>query len=515
MSILQKIVSQRLLDVEVAKQLHPLQDILKHIETSFPVLDFKRRISSDDGKVSVMAEVKRASPSKGDIAPGIDAAHQGFLYAQAGASAISCLTEPTWFKGTLEDMKAIRNAIHSLPNRPALLRKDFIVDEYQIYESRAYGADSLLLIVATLSDEQLRLYLQRARDLQMEPLVEVANENEMQRAINAGAQVIGINNRDLNTFKVDMNTTNRKFGLVRNYICGFEWYHRKSGCGTLSTGRGEVCLGESLMRSSSAINKILELQGLPITLVKICGIKTVEVAIATAEAGADFIGLVFAESSRKVTINQAKAISSALGKRTIPKYTKNQEDQENISSWYTECSDVISKTIGVVRPLVVGVFANNSLDYISEIIREVGIDVVQLSGKEDPELGKEIISLGIPVWKALHVSNDQDPKEIIELFGVWAASCTSILLDTQDDSKRGVALMGGTGKTFDWRIAEKISRENHLPFILAGGLSSVNVNEAVSRVNPWAVDVSSGVESSPGTKDLKKIQTFISNAKQK
>eukprot|EP01126_Amoeba_proteus_P067225 TRINITY_DN9884_c0_g1_i5.p1 TRINITY_DN9884_c0_g1~~TRINITY_DN9884_c0_g1_i5.p1 ORF type:complete len:270 (+),score=70.58 TRINITY_DN9884_c0_g1_i5:895-1704(+) len=269
------------------------------------------------------------------------------------------------------------------------------------------------------------------------------------------------------------------------------------------------------MRSSSAINKILELQGLPITLVKICGIKTVEVAIATAEAGADFIGLVFAESSRKVTINQAKAISSALGKRTIPKYTKNQEDQENISSWYTECSDVISKTIGVVRPLVVGVFANNSLDYISEIIREVGIDVVQLSGKEDPELGKEIISLGIPVWKALHVSNDQDPKEIIELFGVWAASCTSILLDTQDDSKRGVALMGGTGKTFDWRIAEKISRENHLPFILAGGLSSVNVNEAVSRVNPWAVDVSSGVESSPGTKDLKKIQTFISNAKQK
>eukprot|EP01126_Amoeba_proteus_P067227 TRINITY_DN9884_c0_g1_i7.p1 TRINITY_DN9884_c0_g1~~TRINITY_DN9884_c0_g1_i7.p1 ORF type:complete len:408 (+),score=89.98 TRINITY_DN9884_c0_g1_i7:102-1325(+) len=407
MSILQKIVSQRLLDVEVAKQLHPLQDILKHIETSFPVLDFKRRISSDDGKVSVMAEVKRASPSKGDIAPGIDAAHQGFLYAQAGASAISCLTEPTWFKGTLEDMKAIRNAIHSLPNRPALLRKDFIVDEYQIYESRAYGADSLLLIVATLSDEQLRLYLQRARDLQMEPLVE-----------------------------------------------------------TLTTG-------------------------------------------------ADFIGLVFAESSRKVTINQAKAISSALGKRTIPKYTKNQEDQENISSWYTECSDVISKTIGVVRPLVVGVFANNSLDYISEIIREVGIDVVQLSGKEDPELGKEIISLGIPVWKALHVSNDQDPKEIIELFGVWAASCTSILLDTQDDSKRGVALMGGTGKTFDWRIAEKISRENHLPFILAGGLSSVNVNEAVSRVNPWAVDVSSGVESSPGTKDLKKIQTFISNAKQK
>lgn len=140
-----------------------------------------------------------------------------------GATVISCLTEPTWFKGTLQDMSDIRAVIESVADRPALLRKDFIVDEYQIYEARACGADSLLLIVAALSQEQLVVrtsnnynlgvltrcqnYLKCARSLGMEPLVEVNTDEEMRVAVEIGAKLIGINNRNLHTFTVDLNTT--------------------------------------------------------------------------------------------------------------------------------------------------------------------------------------------------------------------------------------------------------------------------------------------------------------------
>lgn len=106
--------------------------------------------------MAVAAEFKRASPSKGDIAVGVDVTEQGLVYAGAGASVISILTEPKWFKGSLDDMLNVRRAVQSMSNRPAILRKDFLVDEYQIAEARAYGADTVLLIVAILEKEQLR-----------------------------------------------------------------------------------------------------------------------------------------------------------------------------------------------------------------------------------------------------------------------------------------------------------------------------------------------------------------------
>lgn len=185
-SILEKIVQQRLLDVQKAKENTTLEQLKAKLNT-FTQIDFYARIQRDVNNkgLAVMAEVKRASPSKGDIAPHIIAADQGLSYATAGntglkitkifiiatkliyfirsssdrkllgATVISCLTEPTWFKGTLQDMTDIRVVIESVADRPALLRKDFIVDEYQIYEARACGADSLLLIVAALSHQQL------------------------------------------------------------------------------------------------------------------------------------------------------------------------------------------------------------------------------------------------------------------------------------------------------------------------------------------------------------------------
>ncbi|KAJ1883687.1 anthranilate synthase / indole-3-glycerol phosphate synthase, partial [Coemansia sp. S17] len=170
------------------------------------------------GKLAVLAEIKRASPSKGDISPTAVAAEHALCYAQAGASAISVLTEPTWFKGSIDDLRDVRGVISTLPNRPAVLRKEFVFDVYQIAEARLNGADSVLLIVKMLSLAQLRVLLAYSRQLGMEPLVEVNNEEEMQVALEVGAKVIGVNNRNLRTFDVDINNTKDLAGAVPSEV---------------------------------------------------------------------------------------------------------------------------------------------------------------------------------------------------------------------------------------------------------------------------------------------------------
>ncbi|KAG1062842.1 hypothetical protein G6F42_027330 [Rhizopus arrhizus] len=148
-------------DLEKLLQLHvapPLQDVVARLNQQKPAL---------------LAEVKRASPSKGNIDATANAAEQALQYALAGASVVSVLTEPKWFRGTIHDMRQVREAITHLPNRPCILRKDFIVDRYQILEGRVYGADTVLLIVAMLSDEKLHDLYNYSKSLGMEPLVEL------------------------------------------------------------------------------------------------------------------------------------------------------------------------------------------------------------------------------------------------------------------------------------------------------------------------------------------------------
>ena len=179
-----------------------------------PPIDFPSRlresIDTPGGKkLAVLAEIKRASPSKGDIFPDAIAAEQAQKYAEAGAATISILTEPKWFKGSLEDLRQAREIVNKIPNRPAILRKDFITDPYQILEARLAGADTVLLIVAMLTKKRLVDLLAFSRKYGMEPLVEVNNVDEMTIAISVGANVIGINNRNLHTFDVDMGTTVR------------------------------------------------------------------------------------------------------------------------------------------------------------------------------------------------------------------------------------------------------------------------------------------------------------------
>ncbi|GES75759.1 N-anthranilate isomerase [Rhizophagus clarus] len=187
-TILEKIHKQRLDDIELVKKQpgsspHDLK-ILLSLHVAPPLIDFVSRIKQTLPKYpAIFAEIKRASPSKGNIDLSVNAVKQALTYSNAGASVISVLTESKWFKGTLNDMRQVRDALSTIPNRPAVLRKDFIVDTYQIMESRLYGADTILLIVSILSDEKLSELYKFSKDLGMEPLVEVNNEEEMSRAL--------------------------------------------------------------------------------------------------------------------------------------------------------------------------------------------------------------------------------------------------------------------------------------------------------------------------------------------
>jgi anthranilate synthase / indole-3-glycerol phosphate synthase / phosphoribosylanthranilate isomerase len=263
-TILDTIIARRETDVRAAKSAVPETDLRAAIGKAPVTIDFEARLR-DAAPMAVIAEVKRASPSKGDIAPDMDAAEQAIKYARGGAAAISVLTEPHWFKGTLEDMLAARRAVEEVGGRrPAILRKDFIIDEYQVVEGRVYGADTVLLIVAALNDERLAALMDCSRSLGMEPLVEVNNADEMERALAAGARVVGINNRDLRNFRVDLSTTDRLAGMASGEVL----IAALSGISTRedverfeNAGAQAVLVGEALMLADDPGATIEALRG--------------------------------------------------------------------------------------------------------------------------------------------------------------------------------------------------------------------------------------------------------------
>jgi indole-3-glycerol phosphate synthase len=205
-TILDKIVADKKKEVELKKRSLPLSTLKEHAARQEP-LDFAAALRGNSLKL--IAEVKKASPSKGVLSHDFNPLTLAKTYARHGAVAISVLTEVKHFQGSLEHLATIREAV----NIP-LLRKDFIFDEYQVFESAAYGADAILLIMAILSPERLEELMTLSRNLCLSCLVEVHNEDELFKALLAGAEIIGINNRDLNTFNVDTNTTRRLRLLV-------------------------------------------------------------------------------------------------------------------------------------------------------------------------------------------------------------------------------------------------------------------------------------------------------------
>jgi len=256
--ILDQIVADNRLELETRKDSFPLEELRRvALEQPLP-LDFASALRGE--RVQLIAEVKKASPSRGIIRSDFNPAEIAQTYAGNGASAISVLTEAKYFQGNINHLRDIRNALgnKSLP----LLRKDFIHDPYQVYESRAYGADSLLLIVAILRPEKLQELLRLSHELGMDCLVEVHDEAELEITLRSQAKVIGINNRDLRTFTVDLTTTERLRPLITDdrIVVSESGIRNRDDMEKLRKwGVDAVLIGESLLSAPNIAAKMKEL----------------------------------------------------------------------------------------------------------------------------------------------------------------------------------------------------------------------------------------------------------------
>lgn len=247
-SYLDNIIDQTALTVEADKRRISLQELKSYISDLNKTKGFLESIKNryDEGLVSVIAEIKKASPSQGLIRENFNPKDIAISYQENHATCLSVLTDGPFFKGSLEDLSSVREAV-DLP----LLRKDFIVDEYQIYQSRFYGSDCILLIASVLSDAQLKEYKEIAQELSLDVLVEVHDKSEMERARNLDFELIGINNRDLKTFKVNLDTTIQLSDNLKDEIIISESGIKSKGDvqRILSSGTKAFLVGESFMRA--------------------------------------------------------------------------------------------------------------------------------------------------------------------------------------------------------------------------------------------------------------------------
>jgi len=259
MNILQEIAERTKLRIEEQKKILPLEkliDMTQHNENK--VFPFEEALKTQD--VAFICEVKKASPSKGVIAenfPYVDIAKD---YEQAGAAAISVLTEPFWFMGADSYLKEIANAV-SIP----LLRKDFTVDSYMIYEAKLLGASAVLLICSILDNDTLAEYINIAHNLGLSVLVETHNEDEVANALSSGARIIGVNNRNLKTFEIDMNLSGRLRKLVSPnvlFVAESGISSSKDVADMREIGADAVLIGESIMKSADKKAEIARLKGL-------------------------------------------------------------------------------------------------------------------------------------------------------------------------------------------------------------------------------------------------------------
>lgn len=476
MDFLSEIIAVKRRRVEAAKARVPMERMR---ELAHQLGSGSRRLTaalSDKSRPNIIAEFKRRSPSKGSINSAADPGAMAQIYESAGAAAISVLTEEDYFDGSLGDLRRVREA-----SRLPLLRKDFIFDEYQVYESAAAGADALLLIVAALDDQTLtRLRRLTEDELGIDALVEVHSVEEFDRAVASGARLIGVNNRNLRTFEVSSQvsihvahvappdvTLVSESGLIPELIPELQ-----------KVGYRGFLVGEVLMRSADPARTIQQFMGASGRSssdspdVKICGITNLEDARAAIEAGADLLGFNFYRPS--------------------PRFIEPAAAREIIDT-------VRSQTATDPWPTMIGVFVNESIEKIFHIASEVQLDGVQLHGNETVEFCEQLkkeYGQGL-VYKAVSAT------EALDLQSLSKHPADAILIDAFDPQ-----LMGGTGRIADWAIARQAAEL--LPFlILAGGLSPENVAEAIARVQPDVVDACSALELSPGKKDHARMKEFV------
>lgn len=456
MSFLGKIRALKLEQVQRRKALVPLANIMREIKRAKH--SFSKALVKKKG-VALIAEFKKSSPSRGSINRGAILGDYVKLYDKY-ANAISILTEPDFFSGKPEDIKEARK--HT---KKPILRKDFIVDEYEIYEARKLGADAVLLIAGFLPLEQLKRFVKVAQKLGLDALVECDSEKTLGDALESGSRVIGINNRNLDTMEEDFSTTERLLALIpgnvrkRIVIVSESAIHSGMQIMGLEGKADAVLVGTSIMSSPIPAVKLKELTGR--TLTKICGVTNRKDALDAVQLGADIIGLNFYEKSpRRITVRRAKSISRAVRGKA----------------------------------LVAGIFVNEASEKVEIIAREAGLDLLQFSGDESPAYTRRF---ALPVIKAVHMK-DESSLELINGF-----DSGFVMLDSFAKGS-----FGGSGKRFDTGLLDmkKLAGKS---IVFSGGLNEKNVKGVIEKFRPAIVDVCSGVESSPGVKSHVKMRAFI------
>lgn len=405
MNILNQLADHARERVKTAEKMYPFDEI-KERALSLPKGDFAFEKALAKPGIRFICECKKASPSKGLIAPEFPYLEIARSYEKAGADAVSVLTEPKWFLGDDRYLKEIASEV-SIP----CLRKDFTVDKYMIYEAKLLGAATVLLICSILSAEELAEYLRICDELGISALVETHDAAEVSMALSAGARIIGVNNRNLKDFSVDTENSRSE---------------KTAGCAMTTTK------------------------------IKFCGLSR-NCDIETANAlSPDYVGFVFVKNSRRcVSFAQAKELKALLAP-------------------------------GI---LTVGVFVNEDPRTVAALLEAGVIDAAQLHGDEDTDYIRGLKSLTkAPLIKAFGL------RSIHDLPAVEHCPADLVLLDSPG---------GGTGRLFDWQLLENIQR----PYFLSGGLSAENVGEAIARLRPFGVDVSSGIETG-GYKDREKMTAF-------
>lgn len=449
-TVLDRILSSKRESVRERKAAQPLDIFSASLRPS------RRRLREAfrPGRTAFILECKKASPSRGLIRPDYDPVALAGEYAPV-ADAISVLADGPFFQGSLEDVRRVRES-----TRLPVLSKDFVVDPYQVFEARLHGADAVLLMLSVLDDAQARVCLEAARGLGMDGLVEVHTREELTRALDMGADLVGINNRDFTTLETDLSVTEDLAPLVPSrvtLVCE-SGIRSRADVERLRPLVDGFLVGTSLVESASPG---LAARELVCGRVKICGLTSPEDAGAAWRAGALYGGLVFhGASPRNVTLERARAIRSAAPLR-----------------W-------------------VGVFVDAPVQEILTAVSCLSLDVVQLHGDEDVEHVarlREGLPSGVEIWKAHRVGEERP--------ALPETGADRILLDAFSE---GCA--GGTGTRFDWSLLQGMEGRERV--VLAGGLDPAHARRAAA-LGTWALDLSSGVESAPGHKDVSLLREFF------
>ncbi|MBQ8014094.1 MAG: bifunctional indole-3-glycerol phosphate synthase/phosphoribosylanthranilate isomerase [Treponema sp.] len=510
MNILDEIVEQRKKDIKE-----------KSVTLGFVIPEKRTRAVSPfipKGKKGVILEIKRASPSKGDIAPDLDTDSTAKAYARAGTSAISVLTEEHYFKGKLEDLKKACAAVDEYASKhgtkpPAILRKDFLLSADEVEIACRCGADAVLLIARILDTKTIVEMAKKCQELGITALIELRLEEDLKKLsevvknVSTDFIVCGVNARDLKNFSIDLLTPTALMQEIKA-IAGqdtrvvFESGIRtpKAAYFAGSLGFSAMLLGEAAAKNPDQAGKLVSAfvesketlnakewnryaqrlqekhkEGSSRPFVKICGITNEKDAVKAASLGADFLGFIFWEKSpRKINPSDLPQIVESLKKAGL---------REKV------------RLVGVIVET-----DTSDAEKAFAAIKDGNLDFIQLHGTD---CYSSFTKKEIPHYAVVNIASEENLSKIDE---IRQEGEPRILIDARVGNQ-----IGGTGERIADLLVEKVSQKTKL--WLAGGISPENVSQIIDKFKPELIDVASGVEATPGKKDFSKLEALFKKIK--